>query len=156
MNASELKTGIEATGRMWGRDEWFTLWICGKEVGSIVGYSRAVSQLKGIARTAGIDIAAVRRAYLAAVQAEGETAPEPAPVKQTQPRKAQAPRCPFYGSIRQCFGFARGAGLDTKNDAAMREAFARFLGRDIASRDELNGFDWSICADGIRRGALVW
>jgi len=149
-----IKTGIEATGRMWGRDEWFTLWLCGREVGSIVGYSRAVSQLKGIARTAGIDIAAARIAYLRAVQAEA--AQVPAPVKQSQPRKAQAPRCPFYGSIRQCFGFARGAGLDTKNDQAMREAFARFLGRDIASRDELRGFDWSICADGIRRGVLVW
>lgn len=156
MNANELRTGIEATGRMWGRDEWFTLWLCGKEVGSIVGYSRAVSQLKGIARTQGKDITAARVAYLRAVQAEAANAPEPAPVKQSQPRKASAPRCPSYGSIRACFGFARGAGLDTKDDAAMREAFARFLGRDIASRDELNGFDWSSCADGIRRGELAW
>ncbi len=154
MNANELKTGIEATGQMWGSDEWFTLWLCGKRVGSIVGQRRAVSQLKGIARTSGIDLKVARAAYLRAVIVEAAQVPAAAEI--VPQRKASAPRCPFYGSIRRCFGFARGAGLDTKNDAAMREACARFLGRDIASRDELRGADWSICADGIRRGVLVW
>ena len=64
-----LKTGLEVRSDLgtWHGCQWYDLFLCGKKVGpAIVGYSRAVTQLKGIANTAGIDLRAARSAFLEA------------------------------------------------------------------------------------------
>lgn len=69
---------------------------------------------------------------------------------------ANRPRCSFHKAIRRCYAIARENGLDTRNDDAMRSAISRALGRQIESRDELNGGDWQAVGDAIKFGALAW
>jgi len=47
------------------------------------------------------------------------------------------PRCPHYKSIRRTFAIAKNCGLNVKDEAAMRRAFGRALGRQIETREEL-------------------
>lgn len=65
-------------------------------------------------------------------------------------------RCPFYREIRRFFAIARDNGLNTKNDDAIRDALAKALNRNIQSRDELNGADWSFAGDMVKMGVLTW
>jgi hypothetical protein len=166
-NANELKTGIEATGYTWGRDKWFSLWLSGRKVGAIVGYSRALSQLQGIARNKGVDLRAARAAYVAALEVEAaHNAPQhaatcaPATMTRTAANtpgiKPSAPRCSFYKSIRRAYAIAKDAGLDTRADDAMRAAFAAFLGRSVPTRETLNARDWLLVGDAIKSRRLAW
>jgi hypothetical protein len=68
---------------------------------------------------------------------EAATTLEPAPVAQPAPVKPSA-RCPWHSAIRYFFGCAKGAALDAKDEAAMREALAAFIGRQIGSCSELS------------------
>lgn len=83
-------------------------------------------------------------------------APKPAAPKQSAQREASAPRCSFHREIRRAFAIMREAGLDAKNSDAMREAFARFLGREITSREELTGNEWNWLGSAIKRRELAW
>ncbi len=70
---------------------------------------------------------------------------------------ATAPaRCPWHSAIRYFFGQAKGAALDTKDEAAMRGALAVFIGRDITSRSQLSAADWLLAGDAVKFGRLVW
>ena len=71
------------------------------------------------------------------------------------PREAQA-RCPFYRAIRRAYAIMREAGLNPKAEAAMRAAFARYLGREIESRESLSGGDWLLLGDAIKGNRLAW
>ena len=163
-NAIEIKTGIEAIkGATWSGSQWYTLWLCGRKVGEVVGYSRAVGQLEGIARNQGLDLRAARAAYVAALEAEAAQSIEKcAPATMTRTVaivariEASAPRCPFYKSIRRCFAIAKEAGLDTRADAAMCAAFSAFLGRAVPTRETMNGRDWLLVGDAIKSRRLAW
>ena len=73
------------------------------------------------------------------------------------PQSATArPRCAHYRAIRRAFAIARERGLNVKDESEMRRAFGRALGREVTTREELNGRDWSLCADMMKRGALAW
>jgi hypothetical protein len=74
----------------------------------------------------------------------------------TERQEPTNPRCSWVAAIRRCFGLAKGAGLDTKADEAMRAAIGAMLGRAVASRSELSASDWLDVGDGIRRGELAW
>lgn len=67
-------------------------------------------------------------------------------------------RCPWYREIRRAYAIAREAGLDTSEDAdqAMRDAFARYLGRAVPSRETLHGGDWARVANAIKGRRLAW
>jgi len=78
-----------------------------------------------------------------------------APEKAAQSATAR-PRCPHYKAIRRTFAIAKDRGLNTKDESAMRRAFGRALGRQIESRDEMNGGDWQVVGDMMKRGALAW
>ncbi len=83
-----------------------------------------------------------------------------APVKArqiaTEREETAQPRCLWAAAIRRAFGIAKGAGLDTRADAAMRAAIGAMLGRAVATRCELTAGDWLAVGDGIRRGELAW
>jgi hypothetical protein len=83
-----------------------------------------------------------------------------APVKArqtaTEQQETAQPRCLWAAAIRRAFGIAKGAGLDTRADAAMRAAIGAMLGRAVATRSELTAGDWLAVGDGIRRGELAW
>lgn len=97
-----------------------------------------------------------------------EVATTPAPVAQAAPvahlataaasvaAKPTKERCPHYGAIRRFFGYARGAKLNTKNEDAIRDALAGFVGRTLETRADLSGIEWSQAAEAVRRGALAW
>lgn len=95
-------------------------------------------------------------AKLAAVRAELEAVraflAQLAPVA-AKPAKV---RCAWYRDIRRCYAVAREAGLDVKNSAAMREAFSRFLGREVESREALRAGDWCAVSEGIKTRRLAW
>lgn len=38
----------------------------------------------------------------------------------------------------------------------MRRAFGRALGREVTTREELNGNDWEAVANMMKRGTLAW
>jgi hypothetical protein len=125
--------------------------------GGVVGYAANASEAAAmlddeIARWERFH--ATQAAHLAAMMpACAALVVVPANVPQNE---AQRARCPFYRSIRRAYAIARDAGLDTKADDAMRLAFGRCLGRAIASRDELNGSDWSLIGDAIKARRLAW
>ncbi len=74
----------------------------------------------------------------------------------TERETATQPRCLWAAAIRRAFGIAKGAGLDTRADEAMRAAIGALLGRAVATRSELTAGDWLAVGDGIRRGELAW
>jgi len=67
-------------------------------------------------------------------------------------------RCPHYATIREFFGVAREAGLDTSKAAQdrCRGAVGMLLGRPVASRGELSGAEWGFCTNAVRMGRLFW
>jgi hypothetical protein len=71
-------------------------------------------------------------------------------------KPAKAPRCAWYREVRKTFACARQRGLNLKDDAGMRRAFSRYLGREVASRETLNGREWADVADGVKAGLLTW
>ncbi len=153
-NAIELKTGIEE------KCDWFEVWLCGEKVGEIIGRSRAIAHLFGVAAHRRIDWKAARAAYVAALAAE--SAPEPptsAPEAATVAPAAASvsrPRCTFHKAIRRCYAISRDLGLDTRSDEAMRRAFGRALGRTIETREAMNASDWQAVGDMMKRGVLAW
>ena len=74
----------------------------------------------------------------------------------TEQQETAQPRCLWAAAIRRAFGIAKGAGLDTRADAAMRAAIGAMLGRAVTTRSELTAGDWLAVGDGIRRGELAW
>jgi hypothetical protein len=80
-----------------------------------------------------------------------------APIAATLEPKAAKTKtpCAWAKEIRRFFAIAREHGLD-RNEDRSRGALSLFLGRRIESRAELNGREWSICADAIRDGRLFW
>jgi hypothetical protein len=74
----------------------------------------------------------------------------------TEREESAKPRCPWAAAIRRAFGIAKGAGLDTRADDAMRAAIGAMLGRAVSSRSHLTAGDWLLVGDGIRRGELAW
>ncbi len=65
-------------------------------------------------------------------------------------------KCAWFRLIRAFYGAAQGRKLDTRDEDAMRDALARFVGRNIESRAELKAGEWNAAADAVRRGALAW
>ena len=107
-------------------------------------------------------LAAMQGVHLATAHAI-EAAPAALPVapviarhSATEREEPTKPRCSWVAAIRRCFGIAKGAGLDTKADEAMRAAIGAMLGRVVASRSELTAHEWLSVGDGIRRGELAW
>jgi hypothetical protein len=86
--------------------------------------------------------------------------PTPEPIAHVAPVAAVAKpvqaRCPHYKAIRAFFGCARGAMLDTRDEDAMRDALAAFVGPELETRADLSAGEWATTADAVRRGALVW
>jgi hypothetical protein len=154
MQSIELKTGIEV------ERDWFNVWLCGQQVGQIIGRSRAIVHLWGVAAHKRIDWKAARAAYLEAVAAE--SAPEPPAAHETAAPVVVAvasesrPRCTFHKSIRRCFGIAKERGLNTRDDEAMRAAFGRYLCCDVPTRESLTASDWNILGDAIKACRLAW
>jgi hypothetical protein len=72
-----------------------------------------------------------------------------------EPPKASKAKCGHASAVRAFFGAAKSAGLDTNEDRS-RGAVSLFLGHRIESRAQMNGKEWSICADAIRDGRLFW
>ncbi len=70
--------------------------------------------------------------------------------------RAPKVRCAWYREIRRCYAIAREAGCDVKADESMRAAIGRFLGRAVASREELNGNDWHEVGSAIKSHQLAW
>jgi hypothetical protein len=92
-----------------------------------------------------------------------EAAPAALPVAPVQARQTATereeptkPRCSWAAAIRFAFGIAKGAGLDTKADAAMRAAIGAMLGRAVPSRSKLTAGEWLAVGDAIRIGELAW
>jgi len=118
-------------------------------------------QLRGDVDFFAVNVGWHGRAKLDAVEAELQdvhtflaslvAAPEKAAQSATN-----RPRCPHYKSIRRTFAIAKDCGLNVKDEAAMRRAFGRALGRQIETREELNGNDWEAVGNMMRRGALTW
>jgi hypothetical protein len=79
-----------------------------------------------------------------------------APVAQAAQRATERPqvKCAWFRLIRAFYGAAQGRKLDTRDEDAMRDALARFVGRNIESRAELKAGEWN--ADAVRRGQLAW
>jgi hypothetical protein len=89
---------------------------------------------------------------------------EAAPVAAQAP-KVEAPatkpakvRCAHYASIKTFFAVARDAGLDTTGASRdrVRGALGVWLGRRLASRNEVTGAEWSGAAQAIKTGRLFW
>jgi len=154
MNANELKTGIEAIkGATWSGSQWYTLWLCGRKVGTIVCAGRAIAQLEGIARNQGLDLCAARAAYVAAVEVEAAQIVEkcaPATITRTvataRPTVASAQRCPFHKAVKRCYAIFADCGLSVEDDA-MRETLSALLNKPVASRKVLSGADWMRAGD---------
>ena len=87
------------------------------------------------------------RAFLASLVAAPEKAAQSA---------TNRPRCAHYKAIRRTFAIAKDRGLNVKDEAAMRWAFGRALGRTIETREEMTGNDWQAVGDMMKRGALAW
>ncbi len=175
MNVSQtdaLKTGLELKPEAgtWDGSHWYDLWLCGVKVGITVGYGRALSQLKGIARTQGIDYELARANYLQAVEAL-EAAPMAQSVEVVQvvaveantaktaiARKETASKVPccFYRSIRRFYAIAQEVGLSTEADADIRAAVGAFFGIEIESRKQLSGGHWEAAGTAVKFGALYW
>ena len=109
------------------------------------------------------DALAAMQGVQQAAQHAIEVAPAALPAAPAQARHSATereapakPRCSWAAAIRFAFGIAKGAGLDTKADDAMRAAVGRYLGLVVASRSELTAGDWLAVGDGIRRGELAW
>lgn len=122
------------------------------------------SELREYSQTLAL-VAGVKSAPIAAAQAREELPHvlafiahlEAMPVTaKAAPQRAKAPRCPFYREIRRCYAIAREAGCDVKADEQMRRAFSRFLGRQIESREAMNGGDWFLVANAIKAHQLAW
>lgn len=90
----------------------------------------------------------------ALVQAAFEVAEvEAAPIKaKAEPKKP----CSFHRFIRRFYAIARDKGLDLKDGDGMRAAFSNYLGREVSSREELNGADWEYLGNAVKRGLLAW
>lgn len=155
MNANQMKTGLELREDLgtWGSQPWYDVFLCGRNMGATVGYSRSVERLRACANHTGVDLKAARLAYLEALKAVA--AQMPAPVESTQPEAPRA-RCPHYKAIRRAFAICKERGLDTKNDSAMRRAFENFLMRPLPSRDALTGNDWLLVGDAIKNKEIAW
>ncbi len=80
------------------------------------------------------------RAFLAYLNQE---APNAASVAQsaTNHRRAGVERCPHLKTIRCCYAIAADLDLNVKDEPTMRRAFGRALGREVTTREELNGDD---------------
>ncbi len=70
--------------------------------------------------------------------------------------RGNAPRCPFYNCIRQFFACAQEQGLNTKDDAAMREALGGYFNIQLDTRKEMTGSMWLEAASAVRIRALAW
>jgi pyruvate/2-oxoglutarate dehydrogenase complex dihydrolipoamide acyltransferase (E2) component len=104
------------------------------------GYRIAVARLENIE-------------YVIAVLEAAKAAQVPA---KESSQDAKSARCPFYKSIRRAYAIMREAGLNQRDEAAMRAAFSRFLGRVIESRDALPGGEWLQIGDAIKSRELAW
>jgi hypothetical protein len=87
--------------------------------------------------------------------------PDAAPVVPVAAPVAVKPikvRCAHYLSIKTFFAVARDAGLDTTATSRdrVRGALGVFVGRRLASRNEVTGPEWSGAAQAIKTGRLFW
>jgi len=80
----------------------------------------------------------------------------PVAVGSAQSVASSRTRCAWHSAIRYFFGQAKGAALDTKDECAMRDALAAFIGRAIGSRSELSAGEWLQCGDAVKYGRLAW
>ena len=148
-------TGIKQAGEQW------EVWIDGQRVYTTYSYVRGYEALHDIGARYGYDHAALvakvqaTREQLAQEATARATAAQDA-TKDVQPVKASKGRCPHYKAIRRAFAIATELGLDTRADEAMRAAFGRFLHRDVPTREVLNGRDWMLIGDAMKRHQLAW
>jgi hypothetical protein len=86
--------------------------------------------------------------------------PDAAPVVPVAvvPVKPAKVRCRHYASIKTFFAVARDAGLDTSAASRdrVRGALGVFVGRRLASRNEVTGAEWQGAAQAIKTGRLFW
>jgi hypothetical protein len=85
--------------------------------------------------------------------------PDAAPVVAQAPAvKPAKVRCAHYASIKTFFAVARDAGLDTSGASRdrVRGALGVFVGRRLASRNEVTGAEWQGAAQAIKTGRLFW
>lgn len=137
--------------------------------GGVVGYATTASEAASMLQD---EVARWERfhsaqaASLAAMMPARMEAPAIAPQVATAPvscapvalpaEAISRPRCSFHKSIRRCFGLAKERGLNTRDDEAMRGAFARYLCCDVPSREVLTALDWNILGDAIKARRLAW
>lgn len=65
-------------------------------------------------------------------------------------------RCAHYPLIRKFYAVAREAGLDTKADGKIRQAFSAYFGFTVWSRADMEATHWELAAAGVRCGELAW
>ena len=70
--------------------------------------------------------------------------------------KAVRKGCAFHRTICRTFGIAKEHGLDTRDDAGMRAAIGRYLGRDVPTREVLRERDWLLIGNAIKYKQLAW
>lgn len=131
---------------------------------NVISRESLVAELREYAGTLEL-VAKVKSAPLAAQDAREELpivlsfidklTVKSAPVKVSSAKKS-APRCTWYRDIRRCYAIAREVGLDVKADDAMRAAFACFLGREVPTREVLDGDDWFLIGNAIKSRRLSW
>ncbi len=132
--------------------EGFEVWVSGEMIGFHVVEAAALRMFKRAGGTMPEPPTAPPLALPAALPVAPVKARPTATERETKGRA----RCAWYRAIRRAFGIAKGAGLDTKADAAMRAAIGAMLGRTVATRCALTAGDWLAVGDGIRRGELAW
>ncbi len=98
---------------------------------------------------------AVVRAFLAYLQQEAPNAASAAQ-SATSRRRAGVKRCLHLKAIRRCYAIAADRNLNVKEEPAMRRAFGQALGREVTTREDLNGDDWEVVGNMMKRGTLVW
>jgi hypothetical protein len=127
---------------------------------NVISREKLIEEMREYAKTLEL-VATVKSAPIAAAQACEELPMVLAFLAQLEAlpvasKKAPKVRCTWYRDIRRAYAIAREAGLDTKADAAMRAAFSRYLGRDVPSRETLDGDDWFRVGDAMKAGMLTW
>jgi hypothetical protein len=132
-------TGVQEVNGQW------ECWLDGRVIATRPTYTRAVDALVSIGFW---NYGLSKEQLQAKVRATQAAAVEVV--------KTHKPRCPHYKAIRRAFAIATEQGLDTKADVEMRAAFGRCLHRDVPSREVLNGRDWMLLGDAMKRRQLAW
>lgn len=156
--------------------EFFEVVLLGESFGSVCGYTRAFDRLQNVATRRGIDLYAARRTYLAAVEmetqieahraqlendcpdfnAEVEVLAEVLAERMTQsaarPHYCDTPRASradYVAGLRDMFGSARLAELDTDDRDNMIRGINELLGLNVQSRTQLTPDELQTVSDAL-------